>query len=152
MKTILYSILAMIFYAIANVLVEHKLARLNSLTIIVCYSGVIFTTTFLTRLIIKADTAEYAFPKGTLFLVALGVGILFTLADYFLMSAYTSGGQLFVATSIYVLFPVCAASLKFLITNEKPNVWHVVGYISAIVAVLCISKGSGIDGNSTRSP
>ena len=148
MKTVLFSLLAMIFYAIANVLVEQKLARLNSLTIIICYSGVIFITTFLARLIMKTNNPEFDFPKGTLLFAALGVGVIFTLADYFLMTAYTTGGKLFVVTSIYVLFPVCASFLKFLLTGERPNIWLVIGYTSAIIAVLCISKGNKMNGNN----
>lgn len=46
MKPIVLSILAMICYALANVLVEQKFSRLNSLSIMLCYSPVIFLFAF----------------------------------------------------------------------------------------------------------
>jgi drug/metabolite transporter (DMT)-like permease len=132
----------MICYALANVVVEQRLAKLNSLTIIVCYSGIIFCTTFIAWCIVKINDPTLPFPKGTVLFAVLGVGVLFTLADYFFITAYTSGGKQFVVTSIYVLFPVCASFIKFLTTGEQPNIWLVCGYGCAIAAVLCISKGS----------
>ena len=152
MKPVLYSILAMICYALANVIVEQKLARLNTLTIIVCYSGIIFIITLITWLIVRASDPTFQFPKGPLLLIALGVGLLFTLADYCFISAYTSGGKLFVVTSIYVLFPVCASVIKFFTAGEKPNLWHVCGYMCAIIAILCITKGSGIHDSRSLPP
>ncbi len=157
MKPVIYSILAilaMICYALANVLVEQKLSKLNALTIMMCYSGVIFTLTFTAWLIVRNTYGTgFQFPKiGKLLWVALGVGVVFTLADYFFISAYTSGGKLFLVTSIYVLFPVCASFIKYVMTGEKLNAWQVGGYVLAILAVLCITKGSGVVAQNAMPP
>jgi drug/metabolite transporter (DMT)-like permease len=154
MKPVIYSILAIICYALANVLVEQKLSKLNALTIMMCYSGVIFTLTCIALLIVR-NTNEKVLqipPIGRLLWVALGVGVVFTLADFFFITAYTSGGKLFLVTSIYVLFPVCASIIKYGMTGEKLNAWQLGGYVLATLAILCITKGSGIEAKTSIPP
>lgn len=144
MKPVIFSTLAMICYALANVLVEQKLSRLNSLNIMLCYSPVIFLFAFVVRQISNNGDTSFRFPSGLLLWIALGVGLLFAFADYFFITAYTNTGKLVTVTSIFILFPVCASVVKFLLTKEMPNWWHICGYTLAILAVLCIVRGNGI--------
>jgi drug/metabolite transporter (DMT)-like permease len=114
MKTVTFSVIAMLLYALTNVLIEQKLSKLNNLTLIVSYTSVILILALIARQIVKTDDVSFNFPTGNLLLIALGVGILFTLADYLFIGAYTNGGNILTVTSIIALFPAVASLFKFL--------------------------------------
>ena len=142
MKTVIFSVVAMLLYAVSNVLIEQKLSKINNLTIIVCYTSVILVLAIVARLIIKTNSIEYNFPTGNLLLIALSIGIMFTMADYLFIGAYTNGGDILTVTSIIALFPAVASGIKFLFTKEIPNWWQICGYLLAFIAILLISKGN----------
>jgi drug/metabolite transporter (DMT)-like permease len=56
MKPVIVSVVALLFYALANYLIEQKFSKFNNLTIIACYSAVIFTMSSSVRLVTKAST------------------------------------------------------------------------------------------------
>ena len=142
MKPVIFALVAMVFYAAANVLLENKLSKLNSLTIMVCYSAVIFAFALSARQVTYADNSGFEFPVGTALILTLLMGILYTAADYFFISSYTLGGNLYTITVITVMFPVFASLMKFTVTRSLPNVWQVTGYIFAAAAVMLVVKGN----------
>ena len=142
MKTVVFSILSMLLYAISNIIFEQKLSKMNNLTIIVCYTSVVLVLALIIRQIVRTDDVSFDFPKGNVLWFALGVGVIYTLADYFFIGAYTNGGSLLMITSIVALFPAVASLFKFLLTREIPNMYQISGYILAFVAIILIAKGS----------
>lgn len=142
MKPVIFAVLATLCYAAANLIMDQRFAKYNNLTVMVCYSLVIFLSASLLRQITKTNDPSFNFPQGSSLVWVVIMGLIFTAADYFYIGAYTNGGSLMTVTSIIVMFPVFAGVLKYLWTGDSPNGWQVGSCLVAIVAVLMAAKGS----------
>ena len=142
MKPILFTLVATGCYAICNVLLELKFAKLNPLTVMILYASVIWVTAFGMRQLVKTDDPSFNFPSGTFLVLGLGLGLLYATGDWFFVSAYNKGGDVITITCITVLIPVVASLIKFGMTKSLPNVWQVSGYVLAAGAVVLVAKGS----------
>jgi drug/metabolite transporter (DMT)-like permease len=142
MKPIVFTLVATACYAVCNVLLELKFSKLNALTLMIVYASVIWISAVGLRQLVKTNDPSFGFPVGTMLLVAIGLGLIYTIGDYFFVSAYTSGGDVITITCITVLIPVVASLLKFGITKQLPNLWQVSGYVLAAAAVVLVAKGS----------
>src|SRR5262245_44592872 len=142
MKPILFTLAATLFYAICNVLLELKFSKLHALTLMIVYASVIWISAVGIRHMVKTDDPSFSFPTGTVLVLAIVLGLIYTIGDYFFISAYTSGGDVVTITCITVLIPVVASLMKFGITKQLPNLWQVSGYVLAAGAVILVAKGS----------
>jgi len=142
MKPILFALIATLFYAVCNVLLELKFSKLNPLTLMIVYASVIWISAVGMRQVMRTDDPSFSFPTGTLLAIAIGLGLIYAVGDYFFVSAYTHGGDVVTITSITILIPVVASLLKFGITKQVPNLWQVSGYILAAGGVVLVAKGS----------
>ena len=143
MKNLLFPVLALVFYAVANVILENKLSsKLSTLTIMMFYSGITFSIALIAWSIVRTSAPEFAMPRGSLLGIAILVGVLFFFADYFFVGAYTKGISLLVITSIVALVPVLSSLIKFFVSKEIPNMWHIGGYILAFLALIMFAKGN----------
>jgi hypothetical protein len=132
----------MVFYAIANVLLDLKLSRFNNLTLMVCYAFIVFSVALVGRQVVGMTGTSVAFPTGEAFVAVVFLGLAFAVADYFYVGAYTNGGNILLVTTITVMFPVVASLIKFGLTRTLPNGWHIGGYIAAVGAILLVMKGN----------
>jgi uncharacterized membrane protein len=142
MKPILFTLIATLFYAVCNVLLELKFSKLNALTLMIVYASVIWISALGMRQLVKTNDPSFSFPTGTMLLLAVGLGLIYAVGDYFFVSAYNNGGDVVTITCITVLIPVVASLIKFGVTKSLPNVWQMSGYILAACAVLLVAKGS----------
>jgi drug/metabolite transporter (DMT)-like permease len=143
MKPIFLVVSAMFCYGIANVLMEQKLSRYNSITLIVCYGAVILIMAVAVREFVKTDDASFSFPRGLDMLFVFVLGVVFFAADYFYVSAYTSGGNLYAIVCASMMFPVFASLMKLAWTGSAPNYWQIGGYVLAAGSILLITRGNG---------
>src|SRR5215470_10811469 len=142
MKPIVFTLVATGCYAVCNVLLELKFSKLNALTLMIVYASVIWISAVGIRQLVKSNDPSFSFPVGTMLVLAIVLGLIYTTGDYFFVSAYTSGGDVVTITCITVLIPVVASLLKFAITKSLPNLWQVSGYLLAAGAVVLVAKGS----------
>src|ERR1043166_4437987 len=142
MKPILFTLVATACYAVCNVLLELKFSKLNALTLMIIYASVILISAVCIRQVVKTNDPSFSFPTGTLLLLGIGLGLIYTTGDYFFVRAYNHGGDVITITCITVLIPVVASLIKFGITRSLPNLWQVGGYVLAAVAVVLVAKGS----------
>ena len=142
MKPILFALAATLFYSVCNVLLELKFSKLNALTLMIVYASVIWISAVGTRQVMKTDDPSFSFPTGTLLVLAIVLGLIYTVGDYFFVSAYTNGGDVVTITCITILIPVIASLIKFGVTKNLPNLWQVSGYILAAGGVILVAKGS----------
>ncbi|MDB5195276.1 MAG: hypothetical protein JWO84_460 [Parcubacteria group bacterium] len=147
-KGIAFAVLAPLFYALANVLIEWKLVRYNNLSLMVVYAAIIAGVAFAIRLAARgADPAAYAFPAGMNLVWLIVLGVLFFVADYLYVGAYTSNVSLLTITTISVLFPVFASLIKLVgsrflagMTFTPPTPTLVIAYVLAATAVILVVK------------
>jgi drug/metabolite transporter (DMT)-like permease len=144
MKSILFVVVAMMLYALSNVLLEQKFSKYNTFTLMVCYVSVILVVAVIGRQTTLSGDESFNFPQGAEFALVILLGLIMATADYLYVAAYASGGDLMTISSIVVMFPVFASIVKFAMTRELPNAYQIVGYTFAVVAVLCVSKGATV--------
>ena len=145
MKNLLFPVLALVFYAVANVILENKLSlKLSTLNIMMFYSGITFSIALIAWSLVRTSAPEFAMPRGSLLWIAMLVGVLFFFADYFFVGSYTKGVSLLVVTSIVALIPVLSSLIKFVAIKDMPppTAWHICGYVLTFLALLCIAKGN----------
>jgi len=144
LKQIIYACVAVLLYALGNVITEQKLKPYTQFGIMIyCYVPmVIFTIGALS--VMKARGQKVAYPHGEGLYVAGLIAIVFFVADSFFFSAYTNNADAFTVSSIVVMFPAAASLMKFMWTGQLPNRFHVAAYLVALVAVVLAEKGNDI--------
>jgi len=144
MKQVVYACIAVLFYALGNVITEQKLKPYTQFGIMIyCYVPMVLLT-FGALAIMRSRGQEISFPEGDALYVAGLIAIVFFIADGFFFSAYTNNADAFTVSSIAVMFPAAASLMKFLWTGQLPNRYHMAAYAVAVVAVALAEKGNEI--------
>jgi hypothetical protein len=141
-RVTVYAFIAMALYALQNVLLEVRLAKYSALGLMVYWY---FTLAPLALLGIGAMYLSHQPVKMPSFAdggIAIAIGIMFFVADYFYISAYTGGGKLMAITTLTVMVPIIAQLIKMAWAGGSFNRYHVIGYVLAAAAVLLINKGN----------
>lgn len=148
-KALSFAIAAPILYAFANVILEYKFSKYNNLSILVVYTPIIVALAVSLYFVTKTSDVSYTLPAGNDLWLLVGIGVVFFVADYLFIGAYTNGGDLITITILTLLFPVFASLFKYAgslvvsgMVYAPPNVWQISGYILAAVAILFVVKGN----------
>lgn len=148
MRPILFAFVAMVLYAVANVVLEQKLARYNTLPLLACWYMVPAPILLSIVGYWKVTERPTGLPNGWMLVLAISMGVLYLAADSFFVGAYTQGGNLLSVTSMTVLFPAMAIAIKQVcVGGTLPNRYQVAGYILAALAVVLTTKGSLVTTN-----
>lgn len=142
MKPIVFVFLAVILYAFQNVLLEQKLSKFTASGLLVYFYLCMLPLAFFAVGYLKITGQEISLPRGHFIALTLVGGIIYFLADFFYLSAYTSGGSVFTVTTIMMLFPLMASVVKFFWVGGVPNPCQIFGYIFGVLAVIFVVKGS----------
>src|SRR5215475_14870093 len=150
MKQVIYACIAVLFYALGNVITEQRLKPYTQFAIMsFCYLPMLVMTIGALALM-KSRGQTIAFPEGQAIYVAGLIAIVFFIADGFFFSAYTNNADAFTVSSIAVMFPAAASMMRFLWTGETPNRYHIAAYLVALTAVFLSEKGNEIQTTLTR--
>ena len=142
MKPILYTCIAVLFYALGNVITEQRLKSYTQFGIMMyCYVPML-AFTFAALVFMKFRNQPIAFPEGNGLYAAGVIALVFFIADTFFFSAYTNNADAFTVSSIVLMFPAAASLMKFLWTREIPNRYHIAAYLFAVAAVALAEKAS----------
>jgi drug/metabolite transporter (DMT)-like permease len=144
MKPVIYACLAVLLYALGNVITEQKLKPYTQFaTMAYCYIPMIAMT--LCALAWKKLQAQpISFPAGNALFFAGMIAVVFFLADTFFFSSYTNNGDSFTVSSIVLLFPAAASLMKYFWTGKTPNRYHLAAYFVAVVAVVLAERGNEV--------
>ena len=144
MKPVVYACIAVLFYALGNVITEQKLKSYTQFgTMIFCYVPMVGMT-LAALAIMKTSGKAISFPQGDAVYVAGLIAVVFFIADGFFFSAYTNNADAFTVSSIAVMFPAAASLMKFLWTGQLPNRYQIAAYAVAVIAVILAEKGNEI--------
>jgi len=144
MKPILFVCIALFLYAAVNVVLEQKFSGYDTGTLLAYFYVVMFPLALSRFLYVRFTKPDTLLPSGNMILIALGIGIIYFLADYFYISAFTAGGNLLVITTVFIMLPVVASVMKYLWIRELPNLYYVGAYILAVGAVFLAVKGNSV--------
>jgi drug/metabolite transporter (DMT)-like permease len=142
MKTIIYAIVGIVLYAIQNAIIDVKLKQHSTVGILL---GLYITLLPLAAGLFlwqKASGQPVGIPSGKSFIILASVAVMFFVADFFYIGAYTSGGNVVTVTIVLALMPVIGGLIKFFWVRDVPNVWQVISFGFALLAVICIAIGN----------
>jgi drug/metabolite transporter (DMT)-like permease len=143
-RPVVYACLAVLLYALGNVITEQRLKPFTQFGIMAyCYVPMVLMT-FAALGFLKFRGEKIAFPAGDALYVAGLIAIVFFLADTFFFSAYTHNADAFTVSSIALMFPAAASLMKYFWTGSVPNRYHLAAYVVAVVAVILAEKGNEI--------
>ena len=144
MKPILFVCISLFLYAGVNVVLEQKFSGYDTGTLMAYFYVVMFPLALSRFFYVKFAKPGAVFPSGKGILIALGIGAIYFLADYFYIGSFTAGGNLLVITTLFIMLPVVASIMKYLWVRELPNLYYVAAYILAVGAVLLAVKGNSV--------
>jgi drug/metabolite transporter (DMT)-like permease len=143
-KQVIYAAVAVVLYALGNVITEQKLRPFTQFGIMAfCYIPMVFMTIGALG-VMKLRGQPIAFPSGEAIYVAGAIAIVFFLADTFFFSAYTNNADAFTVSSIVLMFPAAASAIKYFWTGQLPNRYHLAAYAVAVAAVALAEKGNSL--------
>jgi len=150
MKQVIYVSVAVILYALGNVMIDERLKPYTQFGIM-AYSYVpMVVLTFAALAFLKVQAKQISLPRGDAFYIAGIIGIIFFIADTFFFTAYSNNADAFTVSSIVLMFPAAASLMKYFWTGSVPNRYHVAAYAVAVVAVVLAEKGNEIQSAITR--
>jgi len=128
-----------------NLVFEQKLNKLHQAIIIANVCPIIFLIAIVWVQVVSSVGGDVQRPPTTLYPILIGTAFLWFFADFCFVGAYTSGGNMMTVTTIFLLFPVVGAIMKYVYTRDMPTIYHMVGWVVAVVAVLLVTKGEMIN-------
>lgn len=144
MKPVVYACLAVLLYALGNVVTEQRLKPYTQFAIMAyCYIPMIVLTVCALGWK-KLQAQPISLPSGQALYFAGVIAIVFFLADTFFFSAYTNNADSFTVSAIVLMFPAAASMMKYFWTGQTPNRYHVAAYLVAIVAVVLAERGNQV--------
>ena len=143
MKSVLFAVCAVLFYAAANVILEAKLSKFSVFGILPIWYITMLPISLLMYGGMKAtgQAAEVP-PWGWALVTTMAIGVIYVFADAMFVGAYTNGGNAYVISSVTMMFPVAVAVMKNFYARELPNKYYIIGYAFGVIAVLFITKGN----------
>ncbi|MDO8622215.1 MAG: EamA family transporter [bacterium] len=142
MKPVLLATVAMVLYAIQNVVIEQRLSRVSVTAILVICYAIMLPLALARYSMIRMAGDAVAFPTGAVLVFTLVAGVTYFLADYSYIAAYTNGGTLMSVTTVAIMLPIFASIVKFAWARELPNGYQIAGYALAIIAIVLVGKGN----------
>ncbi len=152
---ILYAIISYFLYASMAYVLEQKLSAYTVPSVLVLQYLAALPLVAAVLASMRFGKQAIAWPSGAGLWWALGAGIIFFLADTFIVSAYATArkmGQeyLYAIVAVAILYPVFASSMKYLWQRKMPNGWFIASYALALVVILLATKGNAVD--NARTP
>ncbi len=142
MKSIIYALAGLTLYAIQNTVIDVKLKQYSTLSLLVGFYLVMLPGGLILLAIQKYTGEAMVIPSGNSLKLVAVVAFAFLIADYFYVSAYTSGGSAVPITILAALIPVVCALIKFVWVGEVPTRYHIAGFTCALLAVAFIAVGN----------
>jgi drug/metabolite transporter (DMT)-like permease len=142
MKTTLFALIGVIMYAIQNTIIDVRLKQYSTVSLLIGWYGVLLPLAVGLFVYQKIIGSPVVIPTGSNLWMLVAVAVMFFVADFFYIGAYTAGGDAVTITILLAMMPVVAALMKFVWVKEIPTFYHVVGFICALFAVGFVAVGN----------
>ena len=138
-KAIIYALIGVVLYGVQNAIIDVKLKQYSTVSLLVWFYLALLPCGLLLLGFQKYTGQEIVAPKGGDLWAMVAVGVMFFIADYFYLGAYTNGSDVVTITLLLVLMPVIGAAVKFLWVGERPNLCHLAAFACATLAVVFVA-------------
>ena len=143
MKPIIYALVGLFLYAVQNTIIDVKLKdHFSTISLLVCFYLVMLPCGLLLFAYKRYTGETVTLPTGSLLAIVAVVALMFLIADFFYVGAYTSGGSAVPITILAALIPVVCAVMKFVWVKEVPTRYHLAGFVCALAAIAFIAVGN----------
>src|SRR5437870_542068 len=112
MKSIVYALIGTVLYAVTGVVIEQKLEKFNSTSLVLLFCLPIVPIALSILFFQKVGGHDLKFPSGAAFWIVMLLGIIYFFADYFYIGAFTAGGDVVTISTIILIVPAIAAIMK----------------------------------------
>ena len=140
-KSIILAVTSVFLYGAQNVVIEQKLTQYNALALLVYLyiPGLVMTGALFTYM--KFGSNPILAPSGAGLWIAIGAGVAYFLADYFLVLAYKAGADSIAVTSVLILMPMAAMLVKYVWKGGLPNRYQLTAYVLVVLALYLFKRG-----------
>lgn len=142
MKSVIYALIGISLYSIQNAIIDVKLKQFSTVSLLLTFYMVLFPMAAGLFAYQKLFGQPVAMPSGGSLALAASVAVMFFIADFFYIGAYTKGGGVVVITIMMVLMPVIGGLIKFVWVQDMPTPYHFAAFIFAALAVTCVAVGN----------
>ncbi len=137
MNTSLRVLISVVFYAVANLILDRKLSNFSLPSLMVMWEPVMLVCGWAFWGYYRYTDQPLVTPEfGWPFVFLVIMAVTYFIADSFYVSAYTSGGSLFTITTVFLAFPPVTGLLKVITDNQYPSRAQVLGYLLIAGGVL----------------
>lgn len=143
MNPVLFVVAAVAFYAAQNVILELKLSSYSTVAIVACFYFMMLPMAVLQLGYMIGTNQPLIFPTGRMLWLALTVGVIYYVADYSLVSAYTRGVNSATVTTIAMTIPVFVSIGRYFAVGAVPSITQMVGYVITATGVYVVVKAGG---------
>lgn len=141
MKSIIYALIGVILYAVQNTIIDVRLKQYSTVSLLVGWYVVLLPLAAGLYLYSRYVGSPTVFPIGSDLKLLGAVAVMFFIADFFYIGAFTAGGNVVAITILLVLMPVIGALMKFVWVKEAPSAYHLWGFVFAVFAVVFVAVG-----------
>jgi drug/metabolite transporter (DMT)-like permease len=141
MKKFAFVIVACFLWAIQNAALEIKLSKYSALGNMLVTYFTALPLALITLLYLRfSGTAVTIMPTGEGLAWAIGCALLFFIADFLYIGAYTLGGNSNSISILTLTIPVFVIGIKFWWKGEVPSGNHVLAFICALATFFFIYR------------
>lgn len=131
MKIFLSVISACFLWAIQNAVLEIKLSKSSPLTIMLITYATALPLGLVTLFVLKQTSNVPVFPTTEVLAWAVGSAVLFFIADFLFIGAYSLGGDSTSITILTLSIPVFVILIKCIWKGEVPSMYHLAAFVTA---------------------
>lgn len=142
MRSVIYALVGIVMYAITNTIIDVRLKQYSTVGLLISWYIVLLPLTLGLYLYQRFAGKPTTLPSGNDVWFLLAVGVVFFVADFFYIGAFTAGGNAVTITILAVLLPVIVALIKFFWIKETPTLYHLAAFVCALLAVAFIAVGT----------
>ncbi|MBX4195457.1 hypothetical protein KW796_00670 [Candidatus Parcubacteria bacterium] len=142
MKPTVYAVIGLVMYGLQNAIIDIKLKGYSTVSLLVGFYLILLPLGLGLFLYQKYVGQPLVIPSGSAMMTVSAVAIMFFIADFFYIGAYTNGGNAIAITILAALVPVVVALVKFGVIREVPTPYHFGGFVLALMSVMLVAYGN----------
>src|SRR5687767_550703 len=113
MRPIIYAVIGVVLYGIQNAIIDVKLRQYSTVGLLIGWYVTMLPMGLLLFAYQKYAQQEIVLPPYDAMKIVAIVAVMFFIADFFYISAFTNGGDALTITILALLVPLIVAITKF---------------------------------------
>jgi drug/metabolite transporter (DMT)-like permease len=129
-------------YGLQNAIIDVKLRQYSTVGLLIGWYLTMLPMGLLLFAYQKYSQQEVVLPPYDALKIVGAVAIMFFIADFFYIGAFTNGGDALTITILALIVPLVVAITKFVWVGEAPTKYHLVAFACAVLTVVFVAIGN----------